>query len=384
MTTTYELYTNENGTPKAVEGKAPAILERVETLETNVKTLDGDIKTLDEDVGNIQTAIEVLEGGVVKTINGETPDQAGNIDIPVGHNVGEEWISYTGKIPNGGVPYCGQTVTRATYADLWAYAQAQGLVKTESEWQSWSSSHGGNVPYYSSGNGSTTFRMPAIKGYVKGASSQSEAGTYVKEGLPNITGKTGWWAGSYDQSGVFAKDYSTGNRSGTNLGGDQPMGVTFDASRSSSIYGNSNHVTPETSVVMFGVYAFGEIVNLGSLDATTLASALAKVEANIASLPSPNDYIVETYRNGTEWYEVYKSGKVRQGGYITKKGVGSSHTFLKPFADTNFALLVTPLTTHQGIEWPHYIFANTKTRTGFTFDSANHKELHYIAEGQGA
>lgn len=34
MTTTYELYTNENGTPKAVEGKAPAIIERVEALDT--------------------------------------------------------------------------------------------------------------------------------------------------------------------------------------------------------------------------------------------------------------------------------------------------------------------------------------------------------------
>lgn len=39
MTTTYELYTNENGTPKAVEGKAPAIIERVEALETDVTGL---------------------------------------------------------------------------------------------------------------------------------------------------------------------------------------------------------------------------------------------------------------------------------------------------------------------------------------------------------
>ena len=36
MTTTYELYTNENGTPKAVEGKAPAIIERVKALETEL------------------------------------------------------------------------------------------------------------------------------------------------------------------------------------------------------------------------------------------------------------------------------------------------------------------------------------------------------------
>lgn len=40
MATTYELYTNENGTPKAVEGKAPAIIERVEALETDVTGLD--------------------------------------------------------------------------------------------------------------------------------------------------------------------------------------------------------------------------------------------------------------------------------------------------------------------------------------------------------
>lgn len=39
MTTTYELYTNENGTPKAVDGKAPAIIERVEALETGVTGL---------------------------------------------------------------------------------------------------------------------------------------------------------------------------------------------------------------------------------------------------------------------------------------------------------------------------------------------------------
>lgn len=51
-----------------------------------------------------------------------------------GKNVGDEWHSFTGKIPAGGVPYCGQEVTRTTYADLWNYVQTQGLVTTESEW----------------------------------------------------------------------------------------------------------------------------------------------------------------------------------------------------------------------------------------------------------
>ena len=274
MTTTYELYTNENGTPKAVEGKAPAIIERVEALEADVKTLDVGVTSFNGAKGAITYQAPV------SSVNGQT----GEVSIPTGHNVGEEWVSYTGKIPNGGVPYCGQTVTRATYADLWAYAQAQGLVKTESEWQSWSSSHGGNVPYYSSGDGSTTFRMPSIKGYVKGASSQSESGSYVAEGLPNITGMTrNIYRAGGTTTGAFYDSTNTGGGAISGSGGNW-MVFGFDASRSNSIYGNSTHVTPETSVVLFGVFAFGAVTNQGALDAETLATGLARVEANYLPL----------------------------------------------------------------------------------------------------
>ena len=63
MTTTYELYTNENGTHKAVEGKAPAIIERVEALETSVESLE-----------------ETLDKGVVTSVNGKT----GVVSLDVG------------------------------------------------------------------------------------------------------------------------------------------------------------------------------------------------------------------------------------------------------------------------------------------------------------
>lgn len=122
------------------------------------------------------------------------------------HSVGEEWCSFTGTVPVGGVRYAGQMVTRETYADLWAYVQAQGLVKTEAEWQTLSAS--GDVPYYSDGDGSTTFRMPK-------------------------------------------KSDSTE-----------------------------------------GVYAFGEIANSGELDATTLATGLARVEAEVESKLSQNALLV--------------------------------------------------------------------------------------------
>ena len=72
MTTTYELYTNENGTPKAVEGKAPAIIERVEALE---ETLDnGVVTSVNDETGTVQVkklimgehVLELQEDGSLK------------------------------------------------------------------------------------------------------------------------------------------------------------------------------------------------------------------------------------------------------------------------------------------------------------------------------
>lgn len=223
----------------------------------------------------------IMPYAYARSVNGRDPDETGNIAVP-SRNVGDEWHSFTGQIPVGGVPYCGQEVTRATYADLWAWVQAQGLVKTEDEWQALNTSQNGNVPFYSDGDGSTTFRMPKIVGYVKGASSQSESGSYVAEGLPDITGNLrnnvveavavdGAFVESFRWQNNFA-----GSESGT---AEQGVNLSFRASASNPIYGNSDHVTPETATVLFGVYAFGEITNVGALDADTLATGLATLEA---------------------------------------------------------------------------------------------------------
>lgn len=203
------------------------------------------------------------------------------------HSVGDEWISYTGIIPEGGVPYCGQEVNRETYSALWAYAQAKGLVKSESEWQSLYNAQGGNVAFYSSGNGSSTFRMPRLVGYVRGASSQSESGSYVKEGLPNIVGTFDTGDRRTHITGTSGALYNNTAESGqwgaTSTATGNTQGVGFDASRSNPIYGNSDHVTPETSVALFGVFAFGEIRNVDNLDVGTLTSAFAALESNVDS-----------------------------------------------------------------------------------------------------
>lgn len=293
------------------------------------------------------------------------------------HAVGEEWCSYIGQIPAGGVPYCGQEVTRSTYSALWSYAQAKGLVKSESEWQSWASSHGGNVPYYSSGNGSSTFRMPRLVGYVRGASSQSEAGTYIKEGLPNIIGSITAKAQSStnaEASGVFALDDTAPNASYTGLSAQSRQYAiwNFDASRSNSIYGNSSHVTPETSVVLFGVYAFGEITNQGALDASTLATGLATLENT--KLENSTPHVIESWSNGKSWYRVWSDGWCEQGG--NSVGATRTVTLFKAYKDANYNVLATPSEKADATIIAAHL--NSQTATSFVLRTA-----HRTSDSQG-
>ena len=283
-------------------------------------------------------------------------------DLPI-HSVGEEWHSFTGQIPVGGVPYCGQEVTRETYADLWTWVQNKGLVKTEDEWQTLNASQNGNVPYYSSGNGSTTFRMPKMVGYIKGATSQSEAGLYVTEGLPNITGYS---HGNCDigNPSTYGGAIRTFHNSSECYWGNNTStwsdSFDFDASRSNPIYGNSQHVTPETSAILFGVYAFGEITNVGTLDADTLATGLATLEANM----NAHIRVVESWVSGTSWYRVWSDGYIEQGGsFNTTTNINTTTTtvvFNIPFKSIIYTIGGFVKSKHSA-EFGQFIFQNGTT-----------------------
>ena len=268
----------------------------------------------------------IMPFAYAKSVNGKYPDSVGNIEIPA-RNVGDEWHSFTGQIPVGGVPYCGQEVTRATYADLWVYAQNNGLVKTESEWQALNTSQNGNVPFYSDGDGSTTFRMPKIVSYIKGAASQSEAGTYTAEGLPDHRHSVTKYREMVDAGGSWDIRWTGTSTGSTGL-----------ASASNPIYGNSEHVTPETSVILFGVYAFGEITNVGALDADTLATGLATLEANT----NAHIRVVETWSSGTSWYRKWSDGWIEQGGEVSSRTTNTSYTetLNTSFTSTNYTLVL--------------------------------------------
>lgn len=191
-------------------------------------------------------------------------------DVPVGH----EYFTFNPNVPQGSLPLFGGEYSRETYSALWSWVQQQtGYLKTEAEWQTLAASNNGNVPYYSDGDGSTTFRVPALMCYIKAADGTvTEVGSYYAAGLPNITG--GFTAGAGNGNITFSpndafKVKTTGTlnvyskASGTYTGN---LEIGIDASRSNSIYGNSNTVTPETVVGMWLVKAYGSIQDTGTIN----------------------------------------------------------------------------------------------------------------------
>lgn len=221
---------------------------------------------------------EITDGTVVWRVQTITSQEKA-----AGFPVGFEYFQMNPNVPDGSLPLLGGEYSRDTYADLWAWVQTQsGYLKTEAEWQTLSTANNGNVPFYSSGDGSTTFRVPSLHCWIKGSDGSAQlVGSYLEAGLPNITGSVGN-IGSVEEShyGLSLEDtqfngafYSGDTTDWTNdftISSVTPLNkkrvMEFNASRSSAIYGNSTTVQPESIVGMWLVKAYGVIVDTGQID----------------------------------------------------------------------------------------------------------------------
>lgn len=184
----------------------------------------------------------------------------------------------------------GQEVSRTAYPELWAWVQTNAPLITEAQWQTKAAAQK-SVGYYSSGDGSTTFRLPRLVGFMEGVTA-ANVGAFTGAGLPNIVGD---YAQSYIGSGqnaaaimgAFTADATVQNADfqlNAAPGNTVFNGINFSASRSSAIYGNSNTVQPESVGMVWCVRAFGAAVNQGTVDITELAQML-NLKLSIADAP---------------------------------------------------------------------------------------------------
>ena len=421
MTTTYELYTNENGTPKAVEGKAPAIIERVEALETDVTglqtaldakandaTLQADLTTIRESITNVSSKVDgigdtlsptyakkqAILDACDKALNGTNPVNA--VD-PTFINQLAEKLSKLGTIrplgfhylhPYGTVPadsiICnGATYSRALYKDFFDYITTQGWVKTEAEWQEIATRDNGFCPFYSSGDGSTNFRTPKFAPYQQIAIASENVGTYHQAGLPEIAGTIS------AQSSDNSKNENTGGfytikkghiDGGSSGGNDYAIKVGFKASGSNAIYGRSSTVQPESHEWVVCVVAYGVATNVGSVDIQNVMSAVNAVQAQVGELPTPKAYVTETWHSGTSWYRKWSDGWIEQGGEMVKAST-EEVTLHTPYKSTDYCVQGTP-TVQSNLSNPR-IFVYNKTMTSFvlSMSSYNTKSCAWYAYG---
>lgn len=255
--------------------------------------------------------------------------------LPMGHMFA--WPYQTP--PDGAIQCNGATYSRKLYKDFFAYAMSKGWVKTETEWQNIARANGGYCPYYSQGDGSTTFRTPKFAPSMQVASA-SEA-LHTEKNAGDATGATH-----------------------VNAGGDQRVKITFDASSSNSIYGRSSTVQSESHEWMICVIVAGQATNIGSVDVGDVMSAVAQVQGSISALWD-KPYIAQTWSNGTSWYRKYSDGWIEQGGEFTKnRDTNVTVTFPVAFKNTNYTIATSQYAQHTGNS-PACAFT-TKTNTGIT------------------
>lgn len=223
------------------------------------------------------------------------------IRITAPHSLGDFYFSITPYMPEGVLPLNGSEVSRTTYSDLYDYVltihnelveSGKKFIVSEEEWQNISIENNGYVPYYSYGVTDGMFRLPRMSGYLKATGEVDEAGNYVAEGLPNITGELRGmfnYPTNFTSDGVFEQSVSGAKTKDATGGGgywSEKGNIIFSANDSNPIYGNSEHVTPETNTLFVGVWALTAFTQVGTANLNEIKEILSQCETILGdSLP---------------------------------------------------------------------------------------------------
>lgn len=286
--------------------------------------------------------------------------------------LGFHYLHPYGTVPADSIICNGATYSRTLYKDFFDYITTQGWVKTEAEWQEIATRDNGFCPFYSSGDGSTNFRTPKFAPYQQIAIGVAQTTTFHQAGLPNITGTFTEHGntGGLQCTGAFTGKGFIGLGSNSGFASDGGR-VTMNASLSSSIYGRSSTVQPESHEWVMCVVAYGVATNVGSVDIQNVMSAVNAVQAKVEDKLEANTvHITETWKStdGSSWYRVWSDGFIEQGGKLTFTGTHSISreiTFNKPFASSmiGLSLMVGRNSgTKEDSEYAYGVYAYSTTK----------------------
>lgn len=197
------------------------------------------------------------------------------IELPVGF---EYYVPYS-ELDSGQLIRDGQIVSRSVYKDLWDFVQKHpSLLLTEEQWQAELSDNEGIVNnYYSSGDGSTTFRLPkagvielpviTAEGLNKFSTDSFKSHNHENITEP-ISGKILnpiYW-NTTDNGGIL----NNANIKSQNSGYLTPYFASLLGTNITNVGGTETK--PKTITKLAVVQAFGRVINTGTLDINDLVN----------------------------------------------------------------------------------------------------------------
>ena len=223
---------------------------------------------------------------------------------------------------------------------------------------------------FGEGDGETTFNLPDLIGRFPQGSLTP--GQKILAGLPNIEGKHSvavWAYVNLNPSGCFHQGsvYSQKIEGGTGTYQSLPD-MSFDASRSNSIYGASNTVQPPALTLLPCIKVFDAVSNPGLINVTELAN---EVEGKLDKTMNgkPVQYVTDAYCDGrTGGWRKWSDGLLEQWGELTTNTSAIANgVFYIPFSNPDYYLSVTSgITTNTRADWYMQVKYGSETATGFT------------------
>lgn len=209
------------------------------------------------------------------------------------------WFPSRDTNHEGFIPADGQLLSRALYPSLWKAIEDRKVpVVTDSSWVDNVDTRGS----YTTGDGSTTFRVPDYNGKISGGKGSAflrgdglnagNVGHVQGDAIRNIKGSStkngfsilGTTHENYPDSPIFTEQNGgTRNYGSTAASADWGNSIGFDASRSVP---TADENRPVNVAGVWMIKAFSYVENEGVVDAGHLATALADAEAKISALES--------------------------------------------------------------------------------------------------
>jgi hypothetical protein len=238
--------------------------------------------------------------------------------------------------------------------------------------------------------GTDYIRIPTITRFIGATITLSEIGKTYKESLPNIKGSFGGadsgGGSDYNEGAFYNGTEKRGITESGNGTADNPIKY-FDASRSSSTYQNGAKVQPDHTKYPYYmvVSTEGQTANI-EIDINKVYEDLnIKANTSLSNVSANIDYIVEKGGDNYQWYRVWKSGRIENGGIYDNSSLASSIrkqiNLLKPFTHQSYHTLVTAMGECRGATFGQ-IISKTVVNIGYTGDygvSGGAEKCRYIA-----